>query len=86
MPIVPGFIRTYDLTDEAAEERGKSVPLGRMGLAEDLAGPTVFLATDDAKYITGICLAVDGGVLVQQRSVPVDTFPLSRFPKIEITL
>jgi NAD(P)-dependent dehydrogenase (short-subunit alcohol dehydrogenase family) len=80
--IVPGFIRTYDLTDEAAAERGKSVPLGRMGLPEDLAGPTVFLATDDAKYITGICLAVDGGVLVQQRSAPVDTFPLSRFPKI----
>jgi NAD(P)-dependent dehydrogenase (short-subunit alcohol dehydrogenase family) len=81
--VVPGFIRTYDLTDEAAIERGKSVPLGRMGLPEDLAGPTVFLATDDARYITGICLAVDGGVLVQQRSVPVDTFPLSRFPKIE---
>jgi NAD(P)-dependent dehydrogenase (short-subunit alcohol dehydrogenase family) len=80
--VIPGFIRTYDLTDEAAIERGQSVPLGRMGLPEDLAGPTVFLATDDARYITGICLAVDGGVLVQQRSVPVDTFPLSRFPKI----
>jgi 3-oxoacyl-[acyl-carrier protein] reductase len=80
--VVPGFIRTYDLTDEAAIERGQSVPLGRMGLPEDLAGPTVFLATDDAKYITGICLPVDGGVLVQQRSVPVDTFPQSRFPKI----
>jgi NAD(P)-dependent dehydrogenase (short-subunit alcohol dehydrogenase family) len=83
--VVPGFIRTYDLTDEAAIERGKSVPLGRMGLPEDLAGPTVFLATEDARYITGICLAVDGGVLVQQRSVPVDTFPLSRFPKIEVS-
>jgi NAD(P)-dependent dehydrogenase (short-subunit alcohol dehydrogenase family) len=81
--VVPGFIRTYDLTDEAAIERGRSVPLGRMGLPEDLAGPTVFLATEDARYITGICLAVDGGVLVQQRSVPVDTFPLSRFPRIE---
>jgi 3-oxoacyl-[acyl-carrier protein] reductase len=81
--VVPGFIRTYNLSDEAAVERGQSVPLGRMGLPEDLAGPTVFLATEDAKYITGICLAVDGGVLVQQRSVPVDTFPLSRFPKIE---
>ncbi len=79
--VVPGFIRTYDLTDEAAVERGKSRrPLGRMGLPEDLAGPTVFLATDDAKYITGICLAVDGGVLVQQRSVPVDTFPPQPLP------
>ncbi len=83
--VVPGFIRTYDLSDEAAIERGKSVPLGRMGTPEDLAGPTVFLATDDARYITGTCLVVDGGVLVQQRSTPVDTFPLSRFPNIDLT-
>ncbi|MCU1259091.1 MAG: short-chain dehydrogenase/reductase [Bryobacterales bacterium] len=80
--VVPGVIRTYDLTDENAIERGKVVPLGRMGMPEDLAGPTVFLASDDARYITGECLVVDGGVLSQQRSVPVDTFPLSRFPKI----
>jgi NAD(P)-dependent dehydrogenase (short-subunit alcohol dehydrogenase family) len=80
--IIPGVIRTYDITDEVAEERGKVVPLGRMGSAEDLAGPTVFLASDDARYITGTCLAVDGGVLIQQRSTPVDTFPLSKFPKI----
>jgi 3-oxoacyl-[acyl-carrier protein] reductase len=33
--------------------------------------------------MTGACVTVDGGVLVQQRSAPVDTFPLSRFPKIE---
>ena len=80
--IVPGLIRTYDLDEPAAQERGQVVPLGRLGDPEDLAGPTVFLATDDARYITGACLAVDGGVLVQQRSTPVDTFPLSRFPKI----
>lgn len=81
--VVPGVIRTYDLTDENAVERGKVVPLGRMGLPEDLAGPTVFLASDDARYITGECLVVDGGVLAQQRSTPVDTFPLSRFPIID---
>jgi NAD(P)-dependent dehydrogenase (short-subunit alcohol dehydrogenase family) len=81
--LVPGFIRTYDLTDEQAVERGQSVPLGRMGVAEDLAGSAAFLASEDAAYITGICLPIDGGVLVQQRSVPVDTFPLSRFPKVE---
>ncbi|HLK62260.1 MAG TPA: SDR family NAD(P)-dependent oxidoreductase [Bryobacteraceae bacterium] len=80
--VVPGLILTYDLSDADAIERGKVVPMGRLGTPEDLAGPTVFLATEDARYITGTCLAVDGGVLVQQRSTPVDTFPLSRFPKI----
>ena len=80
--VVPGLIRTYELSAEEAEERGAVVPMGRLGTPEDLAGPTVFLATDDARYITGACLVVDGGVLVQQRSAPVDTFPLSRFPKV----
>ena len=80
--IVPGLIRTYDLTEEDAIERGKLVPLGRLGSPEDLAGPTVFLATEDARYITGACLVVDGGVLVQQRSPQVETFPLSRFPLV----
>ena len=80
--VVPGLIRTYHIDDAAAAERGQVVPMGRLGDPEDLAGPTVFLATDDARYITGACLVVNGGVLVQQRSTPVDTFPLSRFPKI----
>lgn len=81
--LVPGFIRTYDITDAQAAERGASVPLGRMGSGEDVAGPALFLASTDAAYITGVCLGVDGGVLVQQRSVPVDTFPISRFPNVE---
>jgi len=81
--IVPGLIRTYDISDETAAERGEVVPMGRLGTPEDLAGPTVFLATEDARYITGACLVVDGGVLVQQRSAPLDTFPVSRFPKVE---
>jgi 3-oxoacyl-[acyl-carrier protein] reductase len=80
--IVPGLIRTYDVTDEVAAERGKVVPMARLGKPEDIAGPTVFLATEDARYITGTCLVVDGGVLVQQRSVPVDTFPVEKFPKL----
>jgi NAD(P)-dependent dehydrogenase (short-subunit alcohol dehydrogenase family) len=80
--IVPGLIQTYDLSEADARERGAVVPMGRLGTPEDLAGPTVFLATEDARYITGACLVVDGGVLVQQRSAPVDTFPPSRFPKL----
>jgi 3-oxoacyl-[acyl-carrier protein] reductase len=80
--VVPGLILTYDLTEAEAIERGKVVPMSRLGTPDDVAGPTVFLATDDARYMTGACLVVDGGVLVQQRSAPVDTFPLSRFPKL----
>jgi len=80
--VVPGLIRTYDIDDRAAVERGAVVPLGRLGSPDDVAGPTVFLATDDARYMTGATLVVDGGVLVQQRSVPVDTFPVSGFPVI----
>ncbi|HXA49034.1 MAG TPA: SDR family oxidoreductase [Candidatus Acidoferrum sp.] len=82
--VVPGLIRTYDISDHAAEERGKVVPMGRLGDPEDLAGPTVFLASEDARYVTGICLPVDGGVLVQQRSPAVETFPVENFPKVGI--
>ena len=40
--VVPGFIRTYDITDEAGRGAGKVAPLGRMGMPEDLAGPLYF--------------------------------------------
>jgi 3-oxoacyl-[acyl-carrier protein] reductase len=80
--VVPGFIRTYDIDDEEAAKRGEVAPLGRMGMPEDLAGPTVFLATNDASYMTGVSLVVDGGALIQQRSPQVDTFPLSKYPVI----
>jgi NAD(P)-dependent dehydrogenase (short-subunit alcohol dehydrogenase family) len=82
--VVPGLIRTYDISEQAAIERGKVVPMGRLGDPEDLAGPTVFLASEDARYITGICMPVDGGVLVQQRSPAVETFPVENFPKIGV--
>ncbi len=80
--IVPGLIRTYEIDDNLAKQRGAVVPMGRLGTPEDIAGPTVFLATNDARYITGASIVVDGGVLVQQRSTPVDTFPLDKFPKL----
>jgi 3-oxoacyl-[acyl-carrier protein] reductase len=80
--VVPGLIRTYDISDELAAERGQVVPLQRLGNADDLAGPVAFLASDDARYITGHGIVVDGGVLVQQRSAPVDVFPVSQFPEI----
>ena len=53
-----------------------------MGEVDDLAGPAVFLASDDARYITGQQLVVDGGMLAQQRSANVDIFPPSKFPRL----
>lgn len=81
--LIPGSIDTQGMPPEIKRERGQTVPLGRVGEPEELAGPAAFLASDDASYITGHTFAVDGGLLAQQRSPQVDIFPLSRFPKVE---
>ena len=63
--VAPGFIAT-DMTaamPEAAREAAlRSIPLGRLGAPEDVARAVAFLASDDAAYITGQVLAVDGGM------------------------
>lgn len=41
----------------------KRIPMGRIGTPDDIAGPTVFLASDLARYVTGITMPVDGGYL-----------------------
>lgn len=84
--VVPGFINTYGLTEEELRVREKTVPLGRYGVAGDMTGAALFLASDDAGYVTGQFIAVDGGVLVQQRSANVDTFPVEGFPVVEADL
>ena len=82
--LVPGSIDTKGMSPEIKRERGLTVPLGRVGDPEELAGPAAFLASEDASYITGHILRVDGGLLAQQRAPQVDIFPLSRFPTLEI--
>ena len=66
--IAPGYIATDNtqaLRDDA--ERGVAIlgriPAGRWGTADDLAGATVFLASDAAVYVHGTILPVDGGWL-----------------------
>jgi 3-oxoacyl-[acyl-carrier protein] reductase len=81
--IAPGSILTMPLSEQEQRERGKTVPLGRLGTPEEIAAGVAFLASDDARYITGHTLAVDGGLLSQQRSPQVDIFPLDRYPTIE---
>ena len=63
--VAPGFIDT-DMTAAMSEEtRAKyaaQIPLGRLGKPEDVAKAVAFLASDDAKYITGQVIGVDGGL------------------------
>lgn len=71
----PGAIHTeHHEADgpEAKARRGQVVPLGRVGEPADVAGAVAFLASDDAAYITGQKIYVDGGVLAQLRSPQVD--------------
>ena len=63
--VEPGNIVTEGLlagrTPEFIEGMRASVPLGRLGTPEDVAGSVAFLASDDANYITGTSIVVDGG-------------------------
>jgi len=63
--VAPGWIRTQmteGLPKAVAEKTLASIPLGRYGEPEDVAGSVVFLCSDAAAYITGQVLVVDGGL------------------------
>jgi NAD(P)-dependent dehydrogenase (short-subunit alcohol dehydrogenase family) len=67
--VAPGFI----VTEQSARSRtdpqhvenvNKRTPLGRWGQPEDIAGPVLFLASNQARFMTGTCIAIDGGYSV----------------------
>jgi 3-oxoacyl-[acyl-carrier protein] reductase len=63
--IAPGFIdtdMTHGLADATKTEMLKGVPLGRTGTAKEVAAACVFLASDEAAYVTGQVLRVNGGM------------------------
>jgi len=65
--IAPGYIKTdmtKDLSDDIIADVISSTTLNRAGLAEDVAGAALFLAGDDAGFITGEVLQVSGGLLI----------------------
>jgi len=63
--VAPGFVEspmTAVLPDKVKEELKVRIPLGRMGTGKDVAASIVFLASDEAAYITGHVLDVNGGM------------------------
>ena len=65
--VAPGFIETAMtevLSEEFKQNAVKQIPLGRVGTTEDIASAVAFLASDDASYITGHVLSVNGGMLM----------------------
>ena len=65
--VAPGFIdtaMTAGLGDDFKQQAVKQIPLGRVGAPEDVAAAVAFLASDDAAYITGHVLNVNGGMLM----------------------
>ena len=73
--IMPGLMDTpmiyqqistaYGSTEDMVKARHNSAPMGRMGTGWDIANAAVFLASDEASYITGVCLPVDGGLTMR---------------------
>ena len=65
--VAPGFIETEMtsvLSEKVQEQAKNQIPLGHFGTPEDVASAVVFLASEQAKYITGQVLQVDGGMVM----------------------
>jgi 3-oxoacyl-[acyl-carrier protein] reductase len=65
--VAPGFIETAMtevLDDQFKQSAVKQIPLGRLGSVDDVANAVAFLASDEASYITGHVLSVNGGLLM----------------------
>jgi len=63
--VAPGFIATAmtdALTPEQKERLSGSIPMGRIGTPDEVAACVLFLASDEARYVTGHCLHVNGGL------------------------
>ena len=65
--LTPGFITTdmvETLSQETIDTIKQHIPLGRLGTPEDVAGAVAFLASDDASYLTGQAIGIDGAIAI----------------------
>jgi len=66
--MIPGLTDTaqprVEMSDEQIEAAGATIPLGRVGQPEDIAAGVAFLLSDDASYMTGQSIAVNGGAIM----------------------
>ena len=62
--ICPGIIDTPILGDRDRKVYAERIPLGYVGMPEDVAKVVSFLASDDASYLTGVVLPIDGGASI----------------------
>ena len=65
--VAPGFIQTdmtKDLGEKTIQELTQQIPLGFLGETKDIAEPVLFFASDEARYITGQVICVDGGMVI----------------------
>lgn len=60
--VAPGFVRTDMVTGLDEAELRRNIPMNRFGEPEEVAALVAFLASDDASYITGECISVNGGL------------------------
>lgn len=73
--IGPGSIKTNMLAGVVGDKSARSkilarTPMGRIGMPDEVAGVAAFLASDDASYVTGECIYVDGGRLALNYTMP----------------
>ena len=65
--VAPGYVKsdmTAKLSEEITEKVLENIPLGQLGEVEDIANSVAFLVSDEARYITGQVLVVDGGLAI----------------------
>ena len=64
--ILPGSIKIEDMSDEYVQRVARTIPMRKLGQVEDIAYAALFFASDEAAYITGQTIVVDGGAALPE--------------------